>query len=122
MTVAPLERDVRKVSALIGAEWWPLRPPVERPGVAGEGVRAGHLWPCGSAGGRNVGPTSTGRVVGVEMAPQAVSLERPNQLLADLGEAPLAEQDGLELPEEVAAPLDRGVRARSSGLTAARYS
>ena len=37
---------------------------------------------------------STGRPVGVEItAPQAVPLERLNQLLADLGEAPLAEQD-----------------------------
>jgi len=37
---------------------------------------------------------STGRPVGVEItAPQAVSLERLNQLLADLGETPLAEQD-----------------------------
>ena len=36
----------------------------------------------------------TGRPVGVELtAPQAVSLERLNQLLADLGEAPLAEQE-----------------------------
>jgi hypothetical protein len=37
---------------------------------------------------------ATGRPVGVEItAPQAVPLERLNQLLADLGEAPLAEQD-----------------------------
>ena len=37
---------------------------------------------------------ATGRPVGIEItAPQAVSLERLNQLLADLGEAPLAEQD-----------------------------
>jgi len=36
----------------------------------------------------------SGRPVGVEItAPRAVSLERLNQLLADLGEAPLAEQD-----------------------------
>lgn len=38
--------------------------------------------------------SSAGRAVGVEItAPQAVSLERLNQLLADLGEAPLAEQE-----------------------------
>lgn len=38
--------------------------------------------------------SATGRPVGVEItAPQAVPLERLNQLLADLGEAPLAEQD-----------------------------
>ena len=37
---------------------------------------------------------AAGRPVGIEItAPQAVSLERLNQLLADLGEAPLAEQD-----------------------------
>ena len=36
----------------------------------------------------------TGRPVGVEItAPQAVPLERLNQLLAELGESPLAEQD-----------------------------
>jgi hypothetical protein len=35
-----------------------------------------------------------GRPVGVEItAPQAVPLERLNQLLAELGEAPLAERD-----------------------------
>jgi hypothetical protein len=35
-----------------------------------------------------------GRPVGVEItAPQAVPLERLNQLLAELGESPLAEQD-----------------------------
>lgn len=35
-----------------------------------------------------------GRPVGVEItAPRAVSLERLNELLAELGEAPLAEQD-----------------------------
>ena len=37
---------------------------------------------------------TTGRPLGVEItAPQAVPLERLNQLLADLGEAPLAEQE-----------------------------
>ena len=37
---------------------------------------------------------ATGRPVGIEItAPQAVPLERLNQLLADLGELPLAEQD-----------------------------
>jgi hypothetical protein len=37
---------------------------------------------------------STGRAVGVEItAPQAVPLERLNQLLAELGEPPMAEQD-----------------------------
>jgi hypothetical protein len=37
---------------------------------------------------------AAGRPVGVEItAPQAVPLERLNQLLAELGEAPLAEQD-----------------------------
>ena len=37
---------------------------------------------------------ATGRPVGVEItAPQAVTLERLNQLLAELGLAPLAEQD-----------------------------
>ena len=37
---------------------------------------------------------TTGHAVGVEItAPQAVSLERLNQLLADLGESPVAEQD-----------------------------
>lgn len=37
---------------------------------------------------------ATGRPVGVEItAPQAVPLERLNQLLSELGEAPLAEQD-----------------------------
>jgi hypothetical protein len=37
---------------------------------------------------------ATGRPVGVEItSPQAVTLERLNQLLAELGEAPLAEQD-----------------------------
>ena len=37
---------------------------------------------------------ATGRPVGVEItAPQAVPLERLNQLLAELGEVPLAEQD-----------------------------
>ena len=37
---------------------------------------------------------TTGRPVGVEItAPQAVSLERLNELLADLGEAPLAEHE-----------------------------
>ena len=37
---------------------------------------------------------ATGRPVGIEItAPQAVPLERLNQLLADLGQAPLAEQD-----------------------------
>lgn len=36
----------------------------------------------------------TGRPVGIEItAPQSVSLERLNQLLADLGAAPIAEQD-----------------------------
>jgi hypothetical protein len=35
-----------------------------------------------------------GRPVGIEItAPQAVPLERLNQLLADLGETPLAEED-----------------------------
>lgn len=38
--------------------------------------------------------SATGRPVGIEItAPQAVSLARLNQLLADLGETPLAEQD-----------------------------
>jgi hypothetical protein len=38
--------------------------------------------------------SGSGRAVGVEItAPHAVSLERLNQLLADLGEAPLPEQD-----------------------------
>jgi len=37
---------------------------------------------------------ATGRPIGVEItAPQAVPLERLNQLLAEIGEAPLAEQD-----------------------------
>ena len=37
---------------------------------------------------------ATGRPVGVEItAPLAVPLERLNQLLADLGETPLAEQE-----------------------------
>ena len=37
---------------------------------------------------------ASGRPLGVEItAPQAVPLERLNQLLAELGEAPLAEQD-----------------------------
>jgi hypothetical protein len=37
---------------------------------------------------------TTGRPVGVEItAPQAVPLERLNQLLTDLGEAPLAEHE-----------------------------
>ena len=37
---------------------------------------------------------ATGRPVGVEItAPQAVPLERLNQLLAELGELPLADQD-----------------------------
>ena len=37
---------------------------------------------------------AAGRPVGVEItAPQAVPLERLNQLLAELGEPPLAEQD-----------------------------
>ena len=37
---------------------------------------------------------ATGRPVGVEItSPQNVPLERLNQLLAELGEAPLAEQD-----------------------------
>ena len=36
----------------------------------------------------------TGRPIGVELtAPQAVPLERLNQPLAELGEAPMAEQD-----------------------------
>lgn len=36
----------------------------------------------------------SGRALGIEItAPQAVPLERLNQLLADLGEPPLAEQD-----------------------------
>ena len=38
--------------------------------------------------------SASGRPVGVEItSPQAVPLERLNQLLAELGEAPLAEQD-----------------------------
>lgn len=38
--------------------------------------------------------SATGRAVGVEItAPQAVPLDRLNQLLAELGELPLAEQD-----------------------------
>jgi hypothetical protein len=38
--------------------------------------------------------SAAGRPVGVEItAPQAVPLERLNQLLAELGELPLAEQD-----------------------------
>ena len=37
---------------------------------------------------------ASGRPLGVEItAPQAVSLERLNELLAELGEPPLAEQD-----------------------------
>ncbi len=37
---------------------------------------------------------TSGRALGVEItAPQAVTLERLNQLLADLGETPMAEQD-----------------------------
>ena len=37
---------------------------------------------------------ASGRPLGVEItAPQAVPLERLNQLLAELGEAPLADQD-----------------------------
>lgn len=37
---------------------------------------------------------ASGRALGVEItAPQAVPLERLNQLLADLGEPPMAEQD-----------------------------
>jgi hypothetical protein len=37
---------------------------------------------------------ATGRPVGVEItSPQAVPLERLNQLLAELGEAPLAEHE-----------------------------
>ena len=37
---------------------------------------------------------ATGRPVGVEItAPHSVPLERLNQVLAELGEAPLAEQD-----------------------------
>ena len=39
---------------------------------------------------------STGRPVGIEIiAPQAVPLERLNQVLADLGETPLAEEEYL---------------------------
>lgn len=42
-----------------------------------------------------------GRPLGVEItAPQAVPLERLNQLLADLGEAPLAEQEYPSEPRE----------------------
>jgi len=38
--------------------------------------------------------SATGRPVGVEItAPQAIPLERLNELLADLGEAPLAEHE-----------------------------
>lgn len=41
-----------------------------------------------------VGYGATGRPVGIEItAPLSVSLERLNQLLADLGETPMAEQD-----------------------------
>jgi uncharacterized protein YuzE len=37
---------------------------------------------------------ASGRAVGVEItAPQAVPLERLNQLLAEIGEAPFSEQD-----------------------------
>lgn len=37
---------------------------------------------------------ATGRPVGIEItAPQSVSLERLNEVLADLGEPPMAEQD-----------------------------
>jgi len=37
---------------------------------------------------------SSGRAVGIEItAPRAVSLERVNALLAELGEVPLADQD-----------------------------
>lgn len=37
---------------------------------------------------------ANGQPVGIELtAPQSVSLERLNQLLADLGESPMAEQD-----------------------------
>ena len=37
---------------------------------------------------------ATGRPIGVEItAPQAVPLERVNELLAELGEPPMAEQD-----------------------------
>ena len=37
---------------------------------------------------------ANGRPVGIEItAPEFVSLERLNQLLADLGESPMAEQD-----------------------------
>ncbi len=38
--------------------------------------------------------SATGKTLGVEItAPQAVPLERLNQLLSEIGEAPLAEQD-----------------------------
>ncbi len=37
---------------------------------------------------------TSGRALGIEItAPQTVSLERLNQLLADFGETPMAEQD-----------------------------
>ena len=38
--------------------------------------------------------SASGGALGIEItAPQAISLERLNQLLADLGETPMAEQD-----------------------------
>jgi hypothetical protein len=47
-----------------------------------------------SSFGNRVDGAAPGRPLGVEIpAPQAVPLDRLNQLLADLGEAPLEEQD-----------------------------
>ena len=49
---------------------------------------------------------STGRPVGIEItAPQSVSLGRLNQLLADLGESPIAEQVNAILPGDQAATV-----------------
>ena len=59
-----------------------------------------HLsYPTGGKSARTVAPadgllTASGKALGVEItAPQAVPLDRLNQLLAELGEPPLAEQD-----------------------------
>ena len=64
---------------------------------------AAYLRPTGEKSARTVASpdgllivdyAASGRPLGVEItAPQAVPLERLNQLLAELGEPPLAEQD-----------------------------
>jgi hypothetical protein len=85
MTERELQITYRKGRALAAYLYFSQEPEVERKSVRMVPSADGVLV---------VDYAETGRPLGIEIVtPQAVTLERLNQLLAEIGEAPMAEQE-----------------------------